>query len=523
MFVLLQRIYAGTSQSSEKDVADGHKALIYLFSAVATTPALQEQAFTEPSREQTLNDLMICWTIETSESFIGRDRYDPSLSAAFPLATLLTNDSRPKPTAALDFFRVLLGFRTMIGAKYNPSNIAKTALAHLRTNSPSLDVSNAHMQMLNLLGVAVPYSDALLAQHSIRDVTRFLSDLTSKPYDSASAPKVLQCITSCMEYLTKFMPTKDGFSNVRMALQTGLLPAILRCSDWVSEGTTLYDELLKALHTISLYIIYPSVLRSFLASSSKIDIDTVDKTKPLGTSYLNLVQFVYDRIAMLHQRCDPGSMFDLRVQCKNCGKADIDASFKGCSGCFDVYYCSESCQKEDWQSHGPDCELIQATRKEGQPLLMSPSDADGIAQVAMLQVYLHRAEIVRVWKEEGPTRTPFASFDFTEDPAGVMVVGKRCLDTPPGKTAATGVYVPELKTVVEAQPYFKSLWLEASSRKIHEEHAILCTFLPQGDTPKGKWSHFRNVDEHTEGTVFEGLVKRVEDGVEIGQVGPPVC
>jgi hypothetical protein len=42
-------------------------------------------------------------------------------------------------------------------------------------------------------------------------------------------------------------------------------------------------------------------------------------------------------------------------------------------------------------------------------------------------INLHRAEIVRVWKEE-PTWTLLASFDFTEDPAAVTVVGKRCLD-----------------------------------------------------------------------------------------------
>ncbi|KAJ7621860.1 hypothetical protein DFH06DRAFT_1231999 [Mycena polygramma] len=520
-FIAMQWMNISKQLGMGKETVDGFKALIPFFSAATTIPELRDVLLTEPIREQTFNALLFCWTIETSELFISQEGYDPSLSAVFPLATLIANDFKPRPAAALDIFRLVAARRTQLGAEYDPTSIAKLSLTLLRNHPPSLDVSNAHMQMLNLLGVAVPYSDALLAQHSIRDVTRFLTDLTSKPYDSASAPKVLQCITSCMEYLTKFMPTKDGFSNVRMALQAGLLPAILRCSHWVSEGTALHDELLKALHTISLYIIYPSVLRPFLASVRKIEkLDIVDKAKPLCASYTSLVQLVYDRIAQIQQRCD--SMFDLSVKCETCGKTDTDATYKGCSGCFGVSYCSESCQKENWESHKPGCESIQAQRKDGQPLVMSQRDADGIFQYTMSQVNLWRAEIARVWKEEGPIRTPLVSFDFTEDPTGVMVVGKRCPDTPPGKTAATGVYVPELRTVVDGRLYYNSLWLETISRTTHDTDAIVCAFLPQGDTPKGKWS-FMGVDpKHYKGTVFESLVRTVEEGQDYGEPGPPV-
>ncbi|KAJ7813436.1 hypothetical protein B0H13DRAFT_472197 [Mycena leptocephala] len=157
---------------------------------------------------------------------------------------------------------------------------------------------------------------------------------------------------------------------------------------------------------------------------------------------------------------------------------------------------------------------------DGRPLVMSQADADDIFQLAMAQVNQHRAEIARVWKEEGPTRTPLVSFDFTEDPAGVMVIGKRCLDTPPGKIAETGIYVPELKTIVDGRVYFRSLWLETISRTVHDEDAILCVFLPQGDTPKGKWSCIGSHER--EGTVFERLVKRVERGLDYGRPGPPV-
>ncbi|KAJ6585536.1 hypothetical protein B0H19DRAFT_1109975 [Mycena capillaripes] len=460
-YILTQWITVGKAVSLGKFIMDGYKAVIPLLSVVATIPELRNVVLTEPARQMTLAVLIFCWTIESSELFVKESGYEPSISAALPLAALIANDIDPEPAAALDIFRVFAGLRTQAGSDYDPYNISQIALTFLRNHSPSLDLANAHMEILNLLGVAVPYSNALLAQHSIRDVTRLLSDLASKEYDSASAPELVQCITSCMQYLTKFMPTKDGFSNVRMALQAGLLPAIARCSSWVSEGTPAHDELVKALHIISLYIVYPSVLRPFLASVRKIErLNIADKTKPLYTSYMKLVRLVNVRIAMVAERCDYGEMFDLCVKCQNCDKSDDDAAFKACSGCFNLSYCSEACQKEDWEFHERECQKTQAIRKDGQPLIMSQEDADGILQFAMSQVNRNRAEIARVWKEEGPARTPLVSFDFTQDPLGVMVVGKRCLDTPPGRIAETGIYVPELKTVVDGRIYFRSLWLE---------------------------------------------------------------
>jgi hypothetical protein len=308
---------------------------------------------------------------------------------------------------------------------------------------------------------------------------------------------------------------------------------------------------MKALHIISLYLIYPSVLRPFLASVRKIEkLDIVDETKPLCASYLKLVRFVNDRIAMVQQKSD--SMIDLGVNCENVSRfVGFDnpltwgivrqgrprREFQGLQWLLQGVVLlrrlpegglaiSRARMQSD-TNHPKRKDLVRRCPTQtdwkivdGRPLVMSQADADGIFQFAMAQVNQHRAEIARVWKEEGPTRTPLVSFDFTDDPAGVMVVGKRCLDTPPGKIAETGIYVPELKTIVDGRLYFRLLWLETISRTVHDEDAILCVFLPQGDTPKGKWS-FIGSHEH-EGTVFERLVKRVEQGLDYGRPGPPV-
>ncbi|KAJ7738371.1 hypothetical protein B0H16DRAFT_1761542, partial [Mycena metata] len=512
-----------------ENIIDAFNSIVPFFTVIAAIPALRNRVWKEESREMTMSLLLSCWEVETSKSFPVHHR---SISAACPLTTFLSMD--PKSTSGpLYLFRFLNAHRVELEAlplQYATSEsyaaeIATNALTLLRNPHPR-SLSHAHMKMLNLLSLGGPYSDALLAQQSIRDVTRLLSDLSSKPYDPENPSFEEECVLSCLQYLAKFIPTKDGFSNARMALQAGLLPAIVRCGGFTTQGSQAGAEIEKILHLISLYTVYPSVLYPFLASVRKIkelEPDIIDPNKPLQAAYLKLVHLVDDRVTAVRRECR--AKIQLNAKCATCGREDKAGVFKACSGCFNLSYCSEKCQKQHWASHERECKAIQASRTAGKPLVMSSSDVGGIVQLAFSKVNLHRAEIVRVWKAEGPTRTPLVSFDFTENPAGVMTIGKACLDTPPGKTRETGVYHPEVETVVDGRAYFRIMWEDTTSRKAHDQDAIVGVFVAQGDTPKGRWSFFgikRDLEE-AEGTVFERLVRTVEDGVEFGlHRGPPV-
>jgi hypothetical protein len=56
--------------------------------------------------------------------------------------------------------------------------------------------------------------------------------------------------------------------------------------------------------------------------------------------------------------------------CNTCGQAD---SSKRCGACRKVYYCSETCQKNDWKSHKPNClneeKTIQACLVDGDQVI----------------------------------------------------------------------------------------------------------------------------------------------------------
>ncbi|KAJ7160252.1 hypothetical protein C8R46DRAFT_1194648 [Mycena filopes] len=539
-------LLSGRLRREKSSLLPAYTHILDFYTKILFVPEICKVAMSEPSRERTLTMLLFCWTIE--DSMAAEEGVPSFLSAAFPLTKLFLSDHKPEATAAVDLFRSLKAIRAphevirkLLDVEYTPDAIARRALNLVRnpTNSTSGHRGVPHVRMLNLFAHGSEYADALLAQHSVRDVTRYLHDSTShsERFDEEG-------IDVCVEYLANSIPKKDGFSNARMALHAGLLPAILRSagllvSDSESDADVSDSEsdtdvpdsksdadlsgLEKLLHIISLYLIYPSVRHAFLVSVQKIkQLDDINRDTSVYAAYQKLVRLIDDRLITTQRWCS--TKIETGAKCAKCGKDDNASTLRACTGCFNVSYCSENCQKQHWSSHEHACKETKALRKAGKPLDMSQSDMDGIFQFAMSQINLRAGEIARVWKEEGPTRTPLICFDFTEDPMGVLTAGKRCVDTLPGATRATGgmVYFPEMKVLIDAAGYYNSLWLETISRKVHDEHGIVCVYVPQGETPKGKWMLFSmNVGlVREEGTVFEKLVRTVEQGIEFGDPHP---
>ncbi|KAJ6485230.1 hypothetical protein DFH09DRAFT_1339823 [Mycena vulgaris] len=514
-------------ENLSQDHVDAFYDIIPLLTIAAKAPSFADTLIAddhERSRKMLFVFLLFCWLIETEACFMKHSRYNPSISAADAFTTLVgkrieakwglvLTDKLPSNLSLLPNFAFFPGFEWLeildmvcVVLDRTPADIVRIALTHVRSRPVSLDLLFVHLEMISLLSTR--FRDFGIAQHSIRDVMHVLSELTLTPYDAETAPTMAKCIGTCVSYLNT-MTRYDHPSCARAALLRGILPAILRCKPWVTPDSAESNELLNTLDLISLYLIYPSVLHPFLASARKIEeLGLVDNAhSALVEPYQEVIRFAEDRLAMVQPTA--GQNIYLGVKCRNCGKHDIDANFEACSGCFLPSYCSEACQTEHWIKHEEECKIAQALREDGLPLPLQPDDVDYLGQFTMVQVNRNRAEIVRVWKEEQPARAPLVSFDFSEDPNGVMVVGERCLDTTPG---AEG----NLAATVSAR------WREVRARPVHDEDAIVCIFVPQRDAAHGIWMSIGVEKEfrEAEGTVLERLVKSVEGGLASELGGP---
>jgi hypothetical protein len=117
--------------------------------------------------------------------------------------------------------------------------------------------------------------------------------------------------------------------------------------------------------------------------------------------------------------------------------------------------------------------------------------------VVIEEVRRRKEEVVRVWKEEMPARTPVVSVNyFLDDPRGILIAGSPSKFPPQGYA--------EFQQV-------RDMWENVISQDIHREHVIIGAYLPHGTTGKLHFLWLGINDAYTEGTVVERLIKTVEN------------
>jgi hypothetical protein len=244
--------------------------------------------------------------MESEDWFEKSERNFPFTSAASPLVTLVqTCIEDGKPTE--DFFVMfeLIAAR----AKRDPCSVASMALDRLKDATLSLRTLAPQIGMLLILGREAPYRTALLAQYSVQNVTRIFVGLTSDAYDPAIAQEVESCIHWCLLYLFQSFHASDGCSLVAEALRTGVLPAIVRSSEWIAPDNRNYHFLMEVFRVLSLYTIYPSVLWPFAASIR----DMTDRDKEINHPVQDELDGVRLLIAYRFLQYLPG----LGLKCQN--------------------------------------------------------------------------------------------------------------------------------------------------------------------------------------------------------------
>ncbi|KAJ6463903.1 hypothetical protein C8R45DRAFT_1220026 [Mycena sanguinolenta] len=478
------------------------QTIVVSLRSLVKIPAICERILAVDGGKKAYVMLGSCWLYELEDEFKTAAQYDPFLSAAEPLLDLVTFKPGPPP----DVF-----FGCIMPSTQDAGKPARAALDHLDWyltspapwTPPAIFILDYHIRMASKMAWAPPYLHALLALHAVRTIVRILVALTAEPYNETTAPGVALAISSCLEYLETSLPAADGFAWTTHAVQIGLLPAMLRAQTWLADAETpdtdAQSTLVKLMRLLSLYSMYPSLLRHLARSVRRAGelglADGIRDNPPVWTAYLELKELVEDRSKMFDDT-------DMEIRCSNptCRKTDEGKNFSSCSGCFTVSYCTSECQKEHWTNgHKVECKTLKRLRAEGKAPPVSPEDYDFATKLVIEEVGRRKAEIVRVWREDMPARTPVVSLNyFLEDPRGVLVAGSPSKYPPQGYT--------EFRDVRE-------MWENVISQDIHKEHVIVGAYLPHGS---GGNLHFlwlgidNRLDNDDSLSVVEKLIKTVE-------------
>ncbi|KAK1216859.1 hypothetical protein PQX77_020494 [Marasmius sp. AFHP31] len=256
---------------------------------------------------------------------------------------------------------------------------------------------------------------------------------------------LIGCLKRGSLYLVRVI-NDYGYAAILMALEAGLLRSIAKSARYIAQDTCqdglsthmslLYEEL---LYKLTSYTSYYSIAGALSHSLRRIDASRDSKIATgkacISRCFESMEHSVQTNMAMRKRWKD--KKFNL---CENpkCSREALHGQplerKSRCFGCQRSWYCSRSCQREDWElGHRHDCKLYRAQQIDEsgvhQPPLPDGRDERYIIWSMKMQLLSFREQCVERQKEhrqENPDiprdEALVCVLDFTTSPVLVRVV-----------------------------------------------------------------------------------------------------
>lgn len=199
----------------------------------------------------------------------------------------------------------------------NPDDVARLTLEHLSVTAeqtrslPILALSTgADIDLMSNFRTSNPVRYALLSRHSVRAVTNVLLSLSLIPPSNDSREPAAFCIASCSHYLGFALESSNALPLIIETLDAQLLPALLRCGNWIPHmNPALVKHLLLPLTSIlPKYLLYVSVLKVVARSLRRVRSTGVEGKMPaqgqLWDAWTRFKTLAEERLALQSQSSD---------------------------------------------------------------------------------------------------------------------------------------------------------------------------------------------------------------------------
>ncbi|RDB21724.1 hypothetical protein Hypma_010954 [Hypsizygus marmoreus] len=309
------------------------------------------------------------------------------------------------------------------------------------------------VSFLTSMSVFIPeLGNALLSQHSMVEVTRAFAYCaagpTISPENEAGGPGYLvrSCVWSCLMYISATSKVSDGFTWITQAIRSRLIPSMLMSAALPrgpglprslriptgpnhASSESIELEQLRMIETLSMYVVYRSVLKELERALDDPQIPILESRVPRDSAFwpawANFRSLVSERISV-RRNFDKTGKYSQQCAALECGKLETTKYFKLCSACQISVYCSKLCQTRDWKSgrHRAYCERVRKDRAEGKASPVSNHDHIFIKYNATFEIRKHRFSILRardaLFAETG-SRDYVIYVDYTVCPLSIIV------------------------------------------------------------------------------------------------------
>ncbi|KAJ6456295.1 hypothetical protein C8R47DRAFT_1328763 [Mycena vitilis] len=166
----------------------------------------------------------------------------------------------------------------------------------------------------------------------------------------STTPQSVRALEECLKIYAMVLPMRA--QNVRAAVQNGIIPAVLTCA---RRGVS--DQTSRRLSFLLDQVITPATVSCYVLAEVDAAISALEDISPPDSSCgMEFVRAWATLERTTLHRLDVLRLFDSpdhipRRACDNiqCGKIQEKRSLKRCSGCRELLYCSQECQRLDWQ------------------------------------------------------------------------------------------------------------------------------------------------------------------------------
>ncbi|KIJ64621.1 hypothetical protein HYDPIDRAFT_112003 [Hydnomerulius pinastri MD-312] len=286
--------------------------------------------------------------------------------------------------------------------------IASAALRHLdrEISQKPLDLRCVgwDMHIVSALSFRENIRLSLLRQGAIKAAADVLWLIVSQKWVGENN-KVMaaRCMVNAVIFLKVRMEDMDGTPFILQALDTDLIPSLLKCEPllpFTDNETARQQPILVLGNLLTSYTIYRSVLRAMhpkidAMGGTQMELNLI-KGGQLHSAWLRLKEAVAERCWLMKRDIADGYHIQ-SCQSEKCARAGETGTLKRCGGCLHAFYCSKACQRYDWKygKHKPYCRMVHQRylRTNGQMATVQSKDIRFFDQIIISELRKHRARI----------------------------------------------------------------------------------------------------------------------------------
>ncbi|GLB39188.1 hypothetical protein LshimejAT787_0603500 [Lyophyllum shimeji] len=215
----------------------------------------------------------------------------------------------------------------------------------------------------------------VLAQNILAAILYGLAFLLSIREPVPRHESITPGIAACLRFIVVAHALSGGFAWVSDAIRLKLVSSMLKCASRLPPSGTaptergIESDLLLIVNLLEQCVFHRPLLRALgrvMRQQSVLSLAGQVPKESWFSSHWERFAASVEFMSKAYATFDESEESKLKCASFKCNNIETTERFQKCAGCHQVVYCSETCQREDWQHgiHREDCKTAREIRSQ---------------------------------------------------------------------------------------------------------------------------------------------------------------